>query len=36
LTVRQWMHFKEKWVEVLPQIATIGEGDIYWGPIPRL
>jgi GT2 family glycosyltransferase len=36
LTVRQWMQFKEKWVDVLPQIATISEEDIYWGPIPRL
>lgn len=35
LTVRQGMKFKEKWAAVLPQIATITEADIYWGPIPR-
>jgi GT2 family glycosyltransferase len=35
LTVRKWMQFKEKWADVLPQIATIAEQDIYWGPIPR-
>jgi GT2 family glycosyltransferase len=35
LTVRQGMRFKEKWADILPQIATIAEDDIYWGPIPR-
>jgi GT2 family glycosyltransferase len=35
LTVRQGMRFKEKWADILPQIATIHEKDIYWGPIPR-
>jgi GT2 family glycosyltransferase len=35
LTVRQGMRFREKWAKVLPQIATITEDDIYWGPVPR-
>jgi GT2 family glycosyltransferase len=35
LTVRQWMRFREKWADILPQIATLAEDDIYWGPIPR-
>lgn len=36
LTVRQAMTFREKWAELLPQIATISDQDIYWGPIPRV
>ena len=36
LTVRQGMIFREKWAHLLPQIATISEQDIYWGPIPRV
>lgn len=35
VSVRHWMRFREKWADVLPRIATIGEDDIYWGPIPR-
>jgi GT2 family glycosyltransferase len=35
LAVRHWMQFREKWASVLPQIATIREEEIYWGPIPR-
>jgi GT2 family glycosyltransferase len=35
LTVRQGMRFRDKWADILPQIATITEEDIYWGPIPR-
>jgi len=35
LTVRQGMRFKEKWADILPQLATISEDEIYWGPIPR-
>lgn len=35
LTVRNAMRFREKWASVLPQIATIREEEIYWGPIPR-
>jgi GT2 family glycosyltransferase len=34
LTVRQGVRFREKWAHVLPEIATISEEDIYWGPIP--
>jgi len=36
LTVRQGMIFRGKWAEVLPQIATLTDQDIYWGPIPRV
>jgi GT2 family glycosyltransferase len=36
LTVRNAMRFREKWASILPQIATIREEEIYWGPIPRL
>lgn len=36
LTVRQGMRFREKWADLLPQIATIAEEDIYWGPVPRV
>jgi GT2 family glycosyltransferase len=35
LTVRQAMRFREKWQDVLPQLATLTEEEIYWGPIPR-
>jgi len=35
LAVRQAMRFREKWSNVLPQIATIRDEEIYWGPIPR-
>ncbi len=35
LTVRNGMRFKEKWADLLPQLATISEEEIYWGPIPR-
>lgn len=35
LTVRQGMRFRDKWADVLPQIASITEDEIYWGPIPR-
>ena len=35
LTVRNAMRFREKWASVLPQIATLREEEIYWGPIPR-
>lgn len=34
LTVKQGMRFREKWIDILPQIATISEDEIYWGPIP--
>lgn len=36
VAVQHWLRFREKWSAVLPQIATISEADIYWGPIPRL
>lgn len=35
VTVRHGMQFREKWASVLPQIATLREEEIYWGPIPR-
>jgi len=35
LTVRHGMRFKEKWADVIPELANITEDDIYWGPIPR-
>jgi GT2 family glycosyltransferase len=35
VTVRHGMKFRKKWADVLPQISTIAEEDIYWGPIPR-
>jgi GT2 family glycosyltransferase len=35
LTVRNAMRFREKWADVLPQIATLREEEIYWGLIPR-
>jgi len=30
LTVRQAIRFKEKWLSLLPQLATITEKDIHW------
>jgi GT2 family glycosyltransferase len=36
LNVRNAMRFREKWADVLPEIATIQQKDIYWGPIPRI
>jgi len=36
VAVRHGMQFREKWADVLPQIATIAEDEIYWGPIPRI
>jgi len=35
LTVRMSMRFREKWAAVLPEMATIADEDIYWGPVPR-
>ena len=35
MAVRHGMLFKKKWADILPQVATITEEDIYWGPIPR-
>ena len=32
LTVRNGMAFREKWAEVLPQLATIAHDDIVWEP----
>jgi GT2 family glycosyltransferase len=36
VAARHGMIFREKWANVLPQIATITEDDIYWGPIPSI
>lgn len=36
LNARNAMRFREKWAGVLPEIATIQQEEIYWGPIPRL
>lgn len=36
VAVQHWILFREKWGHVLPQLATITEEEIYWGPIPRL
>jgi GT2 family glycosyltransferase len=36
LTARHAMRFREHWADVLPEIATIQQEDIYWGPIPRV
>ena len=30
------MQFRKKWADILPQIATLADGDIYWGSIHRL
>ncbi len=35
LTVKQAMVFRKKWADILPQIATISDEEIYWAPIPR-
>lgn len=35
LIIRNAMRFREKWASALPQIATLREEEIYWGPIPR-
>jgi GT2 family glycosyltransferase len=35
VAVKHWVKFREKWAAVLPEIATIDQQDIYWGPIPR-
>jgi GT2 family glycosyltransferase len=35
LNARNLMRFREKWADVLPEIATIQQEEIYWGPIPR-
>ncbi len=34
VTVQQAMRFRRKWARILPQIATITDDEIYWGPIP--
>jgi GT2 family glycosyltransferase len=36
VAARHAMKFRDKWAEVLPQLATITDENIYWGPIPRL
>ena len=36
ISVQHWIQFREKWADILPQIATITENNIYWGPIPRV
>lgn len=36
LNARNAMRFREKWADVLPELATIQQKDIYWGPIPRI
>ena len=35
VAVRHGLQFREKWADILPQLATITDQDIYWGPIPR-
>lgn len=35
MAVRHGMRFRDKWSDILPQIATITEEDIYWGSVPR-
>lgn len=35
MAVRHGMRFRKKWSDILPQIATITEEDIYWGSVPR-
>lgn len=35
LNARNAMRFREKWADALPELATIEQKDIYWGPIPR-
>ena len=36
IAVQHGMQFRKKWADILPQIATLADEDIYWGPIPRL
>jgi GT2 family glycosyltransferase len=36
VSVRHGMLFREKWADILPQMATLQDDDIYWGPIPRV
>jgi len=36
VAVKHGMQFRKKWADILPQIATLADEDIYWGPIPRL
>jgi GT2 family glycosyltransferase len=36
VAVQNWIKFREKWAELLPQLASISEDQIYWGPIPPL
>lgn len=36
VAVQHGMQFRKKWADILPQIATLSDEDIYWGPIPRL
>lgn len=35
VSVKHWVKFREKWADILPQVATITPEDIYWGAIPR-
>jgi GT2 family glycosyltransferase len=35
VAARHALQFRTKWKHILPQLATITEEDIYWGPIPR-
>jgi len=35
LNARNAMRFREKWARELPGLATIGQEEVYWGPIPR-
>jgi GT2 family glycosyltransferase len=35
VAVRHGMQFRQKWAAILPQIATISEDEIYWGPVPK-
>jgi len=36
LNARNAMRFREKWADVLPELATLKQEDVYWGPIPRI
>jgi len=35
VAVRHGIQFRKKWASILPQIATMAEDEIYWGPVPR-
>jgi len=35
IAVKHGMQFRKKWEGILPQIATISDEDIYWGPMLR-